>query len=83
MAVGTSETHPLLRIPLKAKGLAKGKGHTAEGRQRNTLCCQFTNNGLSVVLLKAITSLQRSVFFFSLLSLSVCVHLGDSLSYSL
>lgn len=63
MAVGTSETHPLLRVPLKAKGLAKGKGHTAEGRQRNTLCCQLTNNGLSVVLLKAISSLQH---FFSL-----------------
>lgn len=81
MAVGTSETHPLFRVPLKAKGLAKGKGHTAEGRQRNTLCCQLTNNGLSVGLLKAISSLQH--FFSFLLSLPVCVHLCDSLAFSL
>ena len=36
-AVGMNEIHSLLIVPSKPKGLAEGKGHSAEGRQRNTL----------------------------------------------
>lgn len=56
LAVGINEIHPLLIVPSQPKGLAEGKGHTAETGDKETFYCEFTKNAFSVLSYKAASS---------------------------